>query len=145
MISCPDYQCPRILISPRDGEDDSSRTIIRISATAKASDLKTRGFVFLDIVPGLLYNNKIVEVDMTYFAKQVNGSGVDLERHCATERELRASIKELQDKDDEFSVVLRKAYEQLLQALLISKADVVARIGRKKMAMRKRMLRGEKK
>lgn len=75
---------------------------------------------------------------MSFFVTQCKSIKADVERHSQAERDLRAKIASLKNSTDDMDVAACKSYEQLLQKLVESKAEVVAKIGRKKMKMRLR-------
>jgi hypothetical protein len=67
---------------------------------------------------------------MKYFYRDVKGVNADVERHRAREQELRQKISELEGKEDDMSIAAASTYRHLLDRLLRSKAESVAKIGR---------------
>jgi hypothetical protein len=71
---------------------------------------------------------------MKWFWKDTKGVKADVERHRAKEAELDAKIAELESKvePDPMDIAALRVYRRFRAQLLQSKADVVAKIGKKK-------------
>ena len=68
---------------------------------------------------------------MSYFSDRATGVNSDIQRHIKKEQELTDMIAELeQRRETQMDEVVLKAYNNLLQKLRQSKAEVVAKIGR---------------
>jgi hypothetical protein len=68
---------------------------------------------------------------MKYFWNKTKGLNADIERHRVKEQELIAKIAELEGKDDPISIASLRVYRRFLVQLQTSKAEVVAKIGKK--------------
>ena len=68
---------------------------------------------------------------MKFFWDKAKGLNADIERHREKEKELEARIAELEGKEDPMSVASLRAYRRFLYQLHVSKANVVAQIGKK--------------
>ena len=68
---------------------------------------------------------------MKFFWDETKGVNADLARHKQQELELLKHIEQLKDKTDEFSLIHLKTYQGLLDKLLVSKAEVASKIGKK--------------
>ena len=68
---------------------------------------------------------------MKWFWQDAKGLKADVERHRAKEAELDARIAELEGKDDPMSVAALRVYRRFRAQLLQSKAEIVAKIGKK--------------
>jgi len=68
---------------------------------------------------------------MKYFWDNAKGLNADIERHRAKEKELESKIAELEGKEDPMSIASLRVYRRFLYQLHVSKANVVAQIGKK--------------
>ena len=68
---------------------------------------------------------------MKFFWNKTKGLNADIERHRAKEQELEAKIAELEHKTDPMSIASLRTYRRFLYQLHVSKANVVAQIGKK--------------
>lgn len=70
---------------------------------------------------------------MKWFWQDAKGLKADVERHRAKEAELDARIAELEARlDDPMAVAALRVYRRFRAQLLQSKAEVVAKIGKRK-------------
>lgn len=68
---------------------------------------------------------------MKFFWNKAKGLNADIERHRVEEQRLEVKIAELEGKEDPMSIAALRTYRRFLYQLHLSKANVVAQIGKK--------------